>query len=246
MVKRSNKNSTKKTKVKRRNANSSSTIKSTNVVDKATRVLKARHVESVCAEIESLRGPNGRIPRGAMAKVYEQNKAIYSWLTIDVIKKCLKKRKENPALVDRTIISDLTEDSSDPPPIDNPSNLPPPSSIGINNTGQNDSSDSCKKGGRPKGATIRASRDKVEQTEALIQEIASEWSEKVRAKSVENGRMKKNELEKFIEHKKEERGLTNISISKSCIRQRIQKKLFLPNIVVLLVPWLQWSNTSCL
>jgi len=86
----------------------------------------------------------------------------------------------------------------------------------------------------------------VEQTEALIQEIASEWSEKVRAKSVENGRMKKNELEKFIEHKKEERGLTNISISKSCIRQRIQKKLFLPNIVVLLVPWLQWSNTSCL
>ena len=60
MVRRATKN-TKKTKVKRRNAKSSSTIKSksTVVVDKATRVLKARHLECVCAEIESLRGANG-------------------------------------------------------------------------------------------------------------------------------------------------------------------------------------------
>jgi len=215
MVRRATKN-TKKTKVKRRNAKSSSTIKSksTVVVDKATRVLKARHLESVCAEIESLRGANGRIPRGEMTKVYEQNKAIYSWLTIDIIKKCLKKRKDKGPTPDTTIISDLTDDSTnDPPPLDNPPNVPPPSSIGVNQTLQNDSCDSRKKGGRPKGATIRASRDKAEQTEVLIQEIASEWSEKVKANS--KGRMKKNELEEFIEQKKEEKGLTNVSISKS-------------------------------
>jgi len=134
-----------------------------------------------------------------------------------------KKRKDKGPTPDTTIISDLTDDSTnDPPPLDNPPNVPPPSSIGVNQTLQNDSCDSRKKGGRPKGATIRASRDKAEQTKVLIQEIASEWSEKVKANL--KGRMKKNELEEFIEQKKEEKGLTNVSISKSCIRQRIQKK----------------------
>ncbi len=101
-------------------------------MDKATRTLKARNLDSVCAEIESLRASNGQIPRVELMKVYEQNKAIYSWLTIDIIKKCLKKRRENPVTLDTTIISDLTEDSG-ATPTDNPPNLPPPSFIGVNN-----------------------------------------------------------------------------------------------------------------
>ena len=118
-----------------------------------------------------------------MTKVYEQNKAIYSWLTIDIIKKCLKKRKDKGPTPDSTIISDLTDDTTnDPPPLDNPPNIPPPSNIGVNEPLQNDSG-IHKKGGRPKGATICASREKAKQTAVLIQEIASEWSEKVKANS---------------------------------------------------------------
>jgi hypothetical protein len=126
-----------KKKIKNRKVNKCTTIlastsKSSIKVDKATRALKARHLDSVCAEIESLRASNGRIPRGELMKVYEQNNAIYSWLTIDIIKKCLKKRRENPVTLDTTIISDLTEDSG-ATPTDNPPNLLPPSLIGVNN-----------------------------------------------------------------------------------------------------------------
>jgi hypothetical protein len=152
-------------------------------------------------------------------KVNEQNKAIYSRLTIDIIKKCLKKRRENPVALDTTIISDLTEDSG-ATPTDNPPNLPPPSLIGVNNDQISDTVTEAPKrnGGRPKGATVRASREKEEQMSRLINEIASEWNEKVKVKP-EKGRMKKNELERFIEEKKAEKGLTNVCISKSCIRQ---------------------------
>jgi len=139
-------------------------------------------------------------------KVYEQNKAIYSWLTIDIIKKCLKKRRENPVTLDTTIISDLTEDSG-ATPTDNPPNLPPPSLIGVNNDQISDTS-----------------REKEEQMSRLINEIASEWNEKVKVKP-EKGRMKKNELERFIEEKKAEKGLINVCISKSCIHQCIRKNI---------------------
>jgi len=71
---------------------------------------------------------------------------------------------------------------------------------------------------------VRASREKEEQMSRLINEIASEWSEKVKVKP-EKGRMKKNELERFIEEKKAEKGLTNVCISKSCIQQCIQKSI---------------------
>ena len=204
-------------KVNKRTTISASTSKSSIKVDKATRALKARHLDSVCAEIESLRASNGRIPRGELMKVNEQNKAIYSRLTIDIIKKCLKKRRENPVALDTTIISDLTEDSG-ATPTDNPPNLPPPSLIGVNNDQISDTVTEAPKrtGGRPKGATVCASREKEEQMSRLINEIASEWNEKVKVKP-EKGRMKKNELERFIEEKKAEKGLTNVCISKSCI-----------------------------
>jgi hypothetical protein len=61
---------------------------------KATKELKAHHLASVCAEIENLRGSNGRIPRGEVTKVYERYKPIYGWLTIDIIKKALKNSKK--------------------------------------------------------------------------------------------------------------------------------------------------------
>jgi len=58
-----------KKKIKNRKDNMRTTIlastsKSSIKVDKATRTLKARHLDSVCAEIESLRASNGQIPRG--------------------------------------------------------------------------------------------------------------------------------------------------------------------------------------
>ena len=61
---------------------------------KAIKELKARHLTSICAEIENLQSTNGRIPKGEISNAYEKNKPIYAWLTIDIIKKCLKKRKD--------------------------------------------------------------------------------------------------------------------------------------------------------
>jgi hypothetical protein len=50
-----------------------------------------------------------------------------------------------------------------------------------------------KKGRHPQGATMCASCEKEEQTSRLINEIASEWSEKVKVKS-EIGEMKKKKI----------------------------------------------------
>jgi hypothetical protein len=68
-------------------------VKKNHAVSKATMALKADHLESVCAEIESRRSAKGRIPRGEITRVFNENKPIYTWLTIDIIKKALKKCK---------------------------------------------------------------------------------------------------------------------------------------------------------
>ena len=59
---------------------------------KATRALKARHVASICAELESKRTSTGRIPRGEILRVFNVNKPVYTWLTMDIIKKRFKKK----------------------------------------------------------------------------------------------------------------------------------------------------------
>jgi hypothetical protein len=56
-----------------------------------TRELKARHLTSVFAEIESKRSASGRIPRGEISKVFNEQKPIYTWVTMDIIKKRFKK-----------------------------------------------------------------------------------------------------------------------------------------------------------
>ena len=75
---------------------------------KAKRALKARHVAFVCAEIETHRGSNGRIPRGVMQRVFEEHKEIYPWMTVDLVKKGLTKTKKNEVVITETTISDLT------------------------------------------------------------------------------------------------------------------------------------------
>jgi hypothetical protein len=67
--------------------------KATKPCNKASKALKDRHLASVCAEIESKRTSKGRIPRGEVTKVFNEYKPIYSWLTIDIFKKALKKFK---------------------------------------------------------------------------------------------------------------------------------------------------------
>lgn len=189
----------------------------TSIKCKVTKELRARHLASICAELESLRGANGRIPKGALSQVYNLNKRVYDWLSVDIIKKCLNKRKSKESggvILNTTIISDLTDDSN---PIVNV--VPPPTTIGT--TVLNDVTNIPKKGGRPKGSTILASRAKAEQIELLKNQITAEWGRRVESAK---GRMEKNELDKLIMEKKEQLNLTDEVITKSCIRQRIQKK----------------------
>ena len=78
---------------------------------KGARALKARHLSAICAEIESQRcKTSGQIPRGEITKVLYANKPIYTWLTIDLIEKGLKKIKSTITGVLETIRG-LTEES---------------------------------------------------------------------------------------------------------------------------------------
>lgn len=105
-------------------------VKKSNAASKATKALKARHLESVCAEIESRRSSTGRIPRGEITRVLNENQPIYTWLTIDIIKKALKKSKgrSNGNL---ETISDLTEPTIVSAEAIVGPNIPPPCTIGF-------------------------------------------------------------------------------------------------------------------
>jgi hypothetical protein len=172
---------------------------------KATRELRARHLASLCAEFESLRGANGRIPRGALSQIISLNKGVYNWLTIDILKKSLKKRDYSKdqlrePIKDTAIISDLTDDKYNAQSNVGPSvnNIPPPTIVGTNAL-QNITNVIPKRGGHPKGATIVASRAKIEQRELLLDESTADWSKQVGASK---GQMKRNELDTLIYEKK--------------------------------------------
>jgi hypothetical protein len=208
-----------------------------------SRELKKNHLKRVCAEIESLRSSSGRIPRGAMLQVYNEQKEVYHWLTIDIIKKELKKSKGKTDALETTIISDITEGSD----FDNEAPLPPLPPIHISfhehsepHTSGNDPSDAAtgtpspddppplfqKKRGRPTLEVLQARRDRNDKEEALLNEIALEWDKRVKAvkgNGVIKKRMKRNELQQLIDEKKLEHGLTDYNVTKSCIRQRVQK-----------------------
>ncbi len=69
----------------------------------------------------------------------------------------------------------------------NASNVPPPSTIGFENTTQK------KKAGCPKGSSVESARQNEMKREALINDIALAWEEKV--KSFHGVRMKKKNQE---------------------------------------------------
>jgi hypothetical protein len=163
--------------------------------------------------------------------VFAEHKEIYTWLTIDVVKKGLEKAKKNEVIVTESAnISDLTnptfevnnQDSIEPavPPTMNqeqelPPELPPETSK--------------RKGGRPRGTTIKATMEKEAKRESLINDIAMSWSEKVEQERTtgEKNRMKRNELDDLIKQKTESSGLTDVKINKKLIQQRVYRKRLL-------------------
>jgi hypothetical protein len=107
-----------------------------------------------------------------------------------------------------------------------PSVPPPPSLIGISDEPNSNTDSIMKKGGRPKGTTLHALREKEEEKERLIHEIILEWGEH---ETLAGGRKKKNALQDLIDQKISESELTSVEVSKSCIRQRIQKNIIHAN-----------------
>ena len=192
---------------------------------KARKALRVKHASLVCAEIESHRGLNGRIPRGIIQKVFTEHKHVYTWLTIDVVKKGLEKSKKNEVVLTETAISDLsnpTFDSQDsnepaavPPAIIQEQELPPELPLET----------SKPKGGRPRGTTMKALREKEAKKEALINDIATTWSAKVEEEKSEGEkvRMKRNGLDDLINQKVKESGLTGVKVSKKAIQQRVYR-----------------------
>ncbi len=128
-----------------------------------------------------------------MARVFIEYNPIYNWLTIDLIKKGLKKYKDKVIVLDTVLISGITSNTTAsseliPTAIPFPSNVRfiPPLEI------------TAKKGGCPIGGTINLSREKEAQVELLINNITAVRDEKV---TQHKGRMKNNKLDKRIREK---------------------------------------------
>ncbi len=107
-----------------------------------------------------------------MARVFIEYNQIYNWLTIDLIKKGLKKYKDKVIVLDTVLISGLTSNTTAsseliPTAIPFPSNLRFIPLLEI----------TAKKGGCPIGGTINLSREKEAQVELLINNITAVWDE---------------------------------------------------------------------
>jgi hypothetical protein len=72
---------------------------------KATKELRARHFEGLCAEVESLRGANSQIPRRSLSQILSLSKGVYTWLTIDILNESLP----GDSIKDTTIVSGQTD-----------------------------------------------------------------------------------------------------------------------------------------
>jgi hypothetical protein len=209
-----------KTKGKNKKVKKKASAENT-AVKRSVKALKARHVACLCSEIESKRSANGHIPWGVIQKVVDDNKLIYTWLTVDILKKGLKKyTKSNSSnnITTITYISDLTNESvfTDA----NGEVNPVPAVVGISHEShsQNLESHSEKRGGGPKGSTIQAARDKAKRKEELLNDIATSWHQ-----NCKNMMNKRNALETLIQEKKEEHGLLELVIEKGCIQQRVKR-----------------------
>jgi hypothetical protein len=165
-----------------------------------------------------------------MQRVFGEHREIYTWLTIDLVKKGLKKRKIEEADKIEEAISDLTNptfEGSTSQESDEPA-APPPMNISIIQDEELPPQTSKPKVGRPRGTTMKATMEKEAKKEALIIDIASSWSEKIeKEKAEERKRMKKNELDNLIKIKKEEHGLTDAEVNKKAIQMRTYRKRLL-------------------
>ncbi len=123
---------TRKATIKKKTKKKNVKIREDIAAVRATRALKARHLASICGEIDCQRCKDtGQMPRGVILKVLNANKEIYTWLTIDLIEKALKKFQGSVTGSLETI-SDLIDDSPMPNNVEqNASNVPPPSTIGF-------------------------------------------------------------------------------------------------------------------
>jgi hypothetical protein len=215
-----------KAKPKQNNKKAEKKPSAENVAAKrSAKALKARHVACLCSEIESKRSASGLIPRGVIQKLINDNKLIYSWLTVDILKKGLKQyMKSNSSNNNVTIIdiSDLTNESAFMD--DNGEVNPVPAIVGVSNEppSQNLLSHCPKKGGRPKGSTLQAARDNAKRKEELLNDIATSWYQS--CKEMMN---KRNALDTLIEEKKENHGLSEHIIEKGCIQQRVKRNQLL-------------------
>jgi hypothetical protein len=152
-------------------------------------------------------------------------------MTINLVKKGLEKAKKNEVIVTESTISDLTNPTFEGSTSQESSELavPPPMNISINQEEELPPETSKPKGGRPRGTTLKALREKDAKKEALLNEIAASWSEKLEEEKSrgEKDRMKKNELDDLIKQKTEESGLTGLTIKKKSIQQRVYRKRLL-------------------
>ena len=165
---------------------------------KGKKALKAKHIAFVVADVEKHRNSKGRIPRGVLQRVFSEHKEVISWLTIDLVKKGLKKAKNVvPVVVSESTMSDLTNPTFEASQDMNEATFYPPRNISITQELEVAQATSKPKGGRPRGTTLKALREKEAKKEALVNDIATTWSGKVEQEKSEGGqvRMKKKRVE---------------------------------------------------
>jgi hypothetical protein len=168
---------------------------------------------------------NGRLRRGELEKALKEHKPIIPWITIDLIKKGLKKDSGQTSIT--TAISDLTDstgasshdDISQTEIEPNNAPLPPVTIAAVGTTEAASTNASSRKVGRPRGTTVKAMKERSLKEEALVNEITTEW-----AKVKQDERSTNHTLENLITKKKLEYCLEDVTVTKSCIRKRLTRK----------------------
>ena len=195
------------------------TLNSRHAAEDGKRLLRENKravLENLCKCIHSrVQKNNGRMPHGYMKTLLEENKNDFNWLTRDIVnsaycryKKRLKLHSEHQQPVDEIRLIDQQKLST--------------SMSDLSESQQKSTGTSCReKGGRPCGSTNMNKRDKRESAIAMKNDIAAEY---LNVKKRKKRRISKGVLEEIIQKHQKKRGLEDVPVNKSLIRQRVLRK----------------------
>lgn len=194
--------------------NTSNSKKASEDGKRLVRKNKRSVLENLCQCIhEEVKKNNGRMPHGYMNTILEENKHAFDWLTRDIVNSAYCRFK-------RRVVASNHSDQQPVSEIHLDEHQKSSSMSDLSESQQNHTCISVRqnKGGRPSGSTNISKKKRQDDIVSMKNEITSEYIE---LKKRKRGRISRGVLDDIIARHKKRRGLEDVPVRASTIRQRV-------------------------